>query len=303
MDEAQFKPGSLPPDKPDMMAMPSRDVLLSEETWSARAGGKMLLYLGPPLKQNIPTGLAREILARRRAWAAMWTYDYDCGRETPWFSLVCDIPDYNLEHIKKKTRYYVRKGLEACQFRRIDAFWLADHGYDTYARAATRYADSSVERRENWQARMRELSRRENFEFYGVFAGEQLAAYGIAILLGSVVNVGVAKFDPSLSDSYPMYVLYYGLAHHYLTERGMRYVDNGTRPILHDTNIGEFLYRLGWRPAYGRLRLHCRLPVRAAMLIARSLRRPLAMVLPASVGRTIETLLTADDLARATAPQ
>jgi hypothetical protein len=96
-----------------------------------------------------------------------------------------------------------------------------------------------------------------------------------------------------------MYGLYYTAAQHFLRS-GYRLIDNGTRPLIHETNICDFLESINWRRAYCRLGLYLtpwfRAGLAGAGLTERAWRRFLR---PAQVS-TLRGLLEAQAIARAT---
>ena len=83
-------------------------------------------------------------------------------------------------------------------------------------------------------------------ELMGVFADEKLVAYVTMFIYGQSLRIYASRFDPAYSKSYPMYPLYYTIATHYLNEKGCKEIDSGCRPLLHETNIGDFRLHLGW---------------------------------------------------------
>jgi hypothetical protein len=62
-----------------------------------------------------------------------------------------------------------------------------------------------------------------------------------------------AKSDPTSFKAHPNNALVYTFTHHYLRDRGLRYVTSGARPLLHRTNAQEFKERMGYRKVYSRL--------------------------------------------------
>ena len=63
----------------------------SDEVWSSKGGGKILTYRGDTyLKNKLDLDLVREFVCKKKAFGAMWTYDFDCDEESPWYNYVCD---------------------------------------------------------------------------------------------------------------------------------------------------------------------------------------------------------------------
>lgn len=272
----------------------------AEECWDGRASGKMLIYIGPHLKEDLDRRRARALLHRRRAYAALWSYDWDCGQQGPWYSVICDRPDYDLAIIESgNVRHKIRRCLKSCTVRPVDPAWMAENGFEVHAKAATRYEHYESPSPDEFSRWMRSLAQRPDVEVFGVFAGEKLVAYGVAATVGESVRVGSTKFDPDSSTLMPMYGLYYTLARHYL-QKGYRFVDNGSRPLMHQTSVDEFLERMGWRKAYCRLGLETTRTFGPLLFGLRGVRRWVGRLLPPRHLAMLDGLLLAREIARAT---
>lgn len=281
--------------------MISPDEMTSPSLWEARGiGGRFLLYTGPPTKGSLPRENVCRMARARHAWGAAWSYDWDCGVEGPWYSLVCDEPGYDLDKIKKKVRYYVRRGLEACTLRKLDAEWLAEYGYTCFSKAAARYQGVALPTHDRFRERMLALRDEPGWEIIGAFVADELAAYGIVRRFGRYLQVAVAKFDPGYAEAMPMYALYFTIARDSLASGDCDVVDNGSRPLRHDTNIEEFLLRLGWRKAYARLDLWLAWPMRISLSCIKACGPLCRMVMSKRLTTSLEGLLEADRLSQLT---
>jgi len=282
--------------------MNNDDLVFTEGAWRGAGGGKFLVYKGKHLRDNLDLDAVKKWVHKKGALGAIWSYDYDCGQEGPWYHYVCDTIDYDVDKIKKKVRYYVRRGLESCTVRPVECSWLADNGYDVYINAVSRYSGSVSSEpvdRESYRKEMRINSNKPNLEAIGVFVNKKLAAYATLFACGERVQIYTSQFDPAYSKTYPMYALYYTIAHDYL-KKGYKEIDNGSRPLLHETNIGAFLLRLGWRKAYCRLGIYFRRPFGFIIAIVRVFRGVCKFVLPKRKYARLESLLLARNIARIT---
>jgi len=282
--------------------MDETDFIFSDDAWGSRIGGKAIDYaLDEELRHDLNHDAVRKFIHEKNALLAMWTYDYDCGEEGPWYRFVCDIANYDIDKIKnKKGRYYVRRSLKNCTIRNVSYQWLADNAYEVYVSAGSRYSNFVPYPRKMFEKIKHKLSKEPGREAWGIFVDEKLVAYATVLIRGEKVYVAESKFDPSYSKFYPMYALYYAISHHYLNERGYRAIDNGSRPLLHDTNIGDFLLRLGWRKAYCRLGIYFTWRVRAVLIIARMFRKVGKLFLSSRQYAILESILWAQDIAKAT---
>lgn len=140
-------------------------------------------------------------------------------------------------------------------------------------------------------------------EAFGVFVDDKLVAYVTLFICGQSVRGDTAHFDPAYSRAYPMYALYYTITHHYLKKRGYKEVNRGSRPLMHETNVDDFLLRLGYRKAYCRLGIYLAWPVRAVLSLARIFRKVYKLILPSRYCAILDALILAQDAAKATSPK
>ncbi|MBN2445611.1 MAG: GNAT family N-acetyltransferase [Phycisphaerae bacterium] len=276
--------------------------VFSRANWSGRAHETMLLYVGPEhFTENLQQEAVKRMVRERRAWGAAWSYAWDCGVEGPWFTYVCDNPDYDLcEITSKSTRAYIRRGLHKCDVRQADLAWLAVHGYDTLSKSATRYQNYSLASRQSFNRHMNALAQEGDYECFGVWVKDKLAAYAITRVFAHNVLLASTKFDPAYSSARPMYALYFVVARHYLVERGLREVVGGWRELMHETNIGEFRVKMGWRKVYCRLGLYLVPWFRCALAAARVLRPVWGVILPTRHLAMLEGVFRALEIEKAT---
>ena len=264
--------------------------------------GKILLYFGPHLKYPIPRHLARKLIRTRGAHAAVYPYDWDNGIKGPQYSIICDTPSYNIESISSSnTRSKVRRGLKRCQTRRIEIEWLAENGYQVSRRARERYGNTIPPGDEDGFVRnVMKYAGRDDVRIYGVFVDDALAAFGWTFDRAAGVRMGPTVFDPTHSSSYPMYAMFYTIAHERLGDGSCQFIDNGMRPMSHETNIVEFLFSLGWRKAFTRLSLECSMRLRMAIIAAETSQPIWRLILLERHKKNIQSLVTMARIARQT---
>jgi len=270
--------------------------------WDIRGSSKLLTYIGPPLEKTLEPSAVRRFVHTKNAWGAMWSYDHDYTEQGSWYRCVCDIIDYDIKNIESKNaRHNVKRSLERCTFRKVDYQWLADAGYEVYVQASSRYKNFKVESQDVFKSKMLKNSNIPGAEAFGVFVDGKLVAYITLFICGQSVRGDIAHFDPAYSSSYPMFALYYNVTHHYLKADAYKEVDRGSRPLMHETNIDDFLLRLGYRKRYCRLGLYLAMPVRVVLSIARIFRKLYSHILPCRYCAILDGLLLAQDIAEETA--
>jgi hypothetical protein len=272
-----------------------------EDYWIIRGSRKLLSYTGPSLKKDLNLKDVKKFVNKMGTWGAMWNYDYDYTKDGPWYRCICDMPDYDIDKIdSKNARHNLRRSLKRCEVRPVDFAWLSDNGYDVYVKASGRYKNFKVKNRNEYSEELKRQSQVPGAEAFGAFSEDNLIAYITLFICEDSVRGDTAHFDPAYSKAYPMYALYHTVTYHYIRERDFKEVDRGTRPLMHETNIDDFLLRLGYRKSYCRLGFYVTRPVRYAMVIARMFRRLGKLVLSSRHYAILEGLFLAEDIARQT---
>jgi dTDP-4-amino-4,6-dideoxygalactose transaminase len=227
-----------------------------DEFWIPRGSKRILSYIGPPLDSIPEESALHKFLKRRKAFGAMWNYDGDYAAEGPWYRCICDIKGYSESSIQSaNVRHNLRRSLKRCVVKDVDSKWLADNGYQVYAKAAARFENHSIISEDEYRKQILAQFEYKNRKAVGVFVDNKFAAYATLIVCENTVFGDTAFFDPDHSNAYPMYALYFRIAQDFLAA-GFTAFDRGSKPLLHETGIDQFLLRLGFRFSYCRLGLY-----------------------------------------------
>ena len=185
---------------------------------------------------------------------ARWVSDWDCVKETDWWYIICDAP-YDFEKLSKKSRKNIRKSLENCEVQRIDALYNSDDLWRVFNEATTRYSNYEVTITED--SFKNQLKKIDNKVEY--WAGydrntRRMIGYKVCTVYDDWVDFTVSKYSADflklrVSDALNSVVLDY-----YLNQKNKRYVSNGTRSIVHDTNVQDYYQQhFNFRKAYCKL--------------------------------------------------
>ena len=71
---------------------------------------------------------------------ARWHSDWDCGYETNWWYIICDAP-FVFENLSRKSRKNIRKSLENCEVRVIEAKEWIDELWRVFQETTERYSN------------------------------------------------------------------------------------------------------------------------------------------------------------------
>lgn len=198
-----------------------------------------------PFFTTVSAGDAARLLKESGAWLLRYSSDTH-GKETRWWYVVCD--KYDPGALSQNTRSKLRRGLRRCAVEQVSPDWIAENGYACYASAFDRYQNAKPVAQREFRLRI-EQTRTGPFEFWGVFAGRDLAGYSECVIEGQSAATSVVKLDPSFLKDYSSYALLHTIVEEYVCKRGL-IVSNGNRNVLHDTAFQEFLLKLGFKKLF-----------------------------------------------------
>lgn len=276
--------------------------LLCDNNWVNRGNRLIKSYIGPYHKEIFNKNIIYRILMKYRVLALMWNYDFDYASEGEWYRCICDNKKYDeLCITSSNIRHNLHRSLKRCNVKHISLDWLSENGYDTYKNAASRYTNFKVDNIKRFKEK---INKRKRFNqiAYGAFVDNNLAAYAIVIITGKSMFGDEAYFDPRYSNAYPMYALYYTIAKEAMLN-GYSEFDRGTRPILHETNIDEFLVRLGYRISYCRLGVYYSFPLKITMRFLNAYPKLKDRLLVPKLSLAIDRLTLAQEIAKNTKSQ
>jgi len=229
-------------------------IFIDHEPWELR--NKILIPSKPPhLIQSFNRERIRETINEKNALLAHWTDNWN-EEKSEWWWTCCDQKSYDIENIKNTSgKRGIKKGLANCSIKRLEPDEFVNLTYNIFDKSILSYKLPPSHRLSflDYRNKIVEQSKYDGFELWGVFVKDKIASFATCLLVDNVVLLGSTKSDPDLHRYYPNNALFYHITKHYLNERGVLYITNGPRTLLHNTSINDFLIRIGYRQIYGRL--------------------------------------------------
>lgn len=209
-----------------------------------------------PLPVQVPQAEGHRLL--RKSGALFLRYFSSRSAEPTLFWYV-GCPDYDFDRLSGKMRTKIRRAYKDCEVRKLDALWIAEHGYGCYSAAFQRYRHNTPVSAEVFTAEHLDCATGP-FEFWGAFVDGKLASYAKCVVGRKFVTMVASKIDPAYASSLPSYALMDTVLRRYVLEGG-KHMNNGFRSIDHETNRQEFLLQFGYRREYCDLRIVYRRPM------------------------------------------
>lgn len=213
--------------------------------WVCRGSSLVIGRIGRPLKRMPSITDIYRTLFHERAIFALINIENSKGNS---YRCVFDDPGFDVESIKSSNaRKNLRRGLTRNDVRYIDVYCLLENGFNVYKSAVTRFKDYTPMNEDEFRNKILSDSQRDGFRAYGSFVGENLVAFMTVIDVDEIVFGDVAYFNPEYSNRYPMWGLYFTVARDCVVKRGFLEFDRGAKPLVHETNIDEFLLNIGFK--------------------------------------------------------
>jgi hypothetical protein len=215
----------------------------------------MVVPLGPAMfDYTISEDEARFLLSKfPKALLVRWTDGFNLSddykgieskSEEGWYAVICT-KFKDLEEYSSSDRNKIKKGLKNCEVKRVEADFIARNGFNIFVSAFERYKGVKKPSITEKEFRERVLKMRD-FEdivhYWGVFHKNNLIAYSENYIYDNIeVGYSTTKFHPDFLKLRPSEALIYEMNKYYLKDHKFKYVNDGFRNILHQTNIQDFL--------------------------------------------------------------
>ena len=227
---------------------------------------------------------------------ARWTSDFDCGYETEWWYTIIDKP-FNIMMLKSDYRRRIRVGLRNFSCRIIDS--------NTYAYEMARITKTDWEtypskyRPDTSIIELQKKYQDNKSIVWGAFDNEgELSAFQIIDDYNSYFSLGQGKSNPNKQKYQVNAALIASYLNYYAEDiKKGKYISNGTRNIIHETNFNEDLCKkYGFRKAYCKLNIKYRFPIGIFVRILFPLRKKINN--ETKIGNLILSVLKMEEICR-----
>lgn len=199
-----------------------------------------------------------DLLLRTRSYVARYPSTTQPG--LPGGAYVCTDRSYDLGHLTKRMRNYVRRGLEACTIRLLERNELEEQGLilnqDTDAKHG-RWRSEFCDPRE-WKKTMEAVFATRGAFAIGAFVGEQLASYEVGCVDSGWAYGLLQMSRRDLLDHHPNHALDFTFNQHVFADPAVEGVCIGPVPLRGNAGIHNYKLRMGFEvlPRQTVLRVH-----------------------------------------------
>ncbi len=193
---------------------------------------------------------------------ARWHSDWDCGYETNWWYIVCYTP-FEFERLSRKSRKNIRKALENCKVKKVNPCDCVEDLWRVFQEATERYSNfAQTTTRDSFASMIAKAP--DYWDFWGGYDKEnnRMIGYKICSVYEEWVDFTASKYSTEFLKLRVSDALNYTALDYYLNESGKKYVSNGTRSVVHETNVQDYYQEhFNFRKAFCKLHIKYRFPV------------------------------------------
>lgn len=208
------------------------------------------------------------------ALLARWQTEWDSVKETNWWYIICDAP-FDLNKLSKKSRKNIRKSLDNCDVKKIEVREFLDELWCVFQEASKRYKNYTVSMTKDDYCQD-QLSKPDNCEFWAGFDKEsgKMIGYKVVTVYDEWADFTISKYSTDYLKLRVSDALNYVTLNYYLNEQHKNYVSNGSRSIVHETNVQDYYEEhFNFRKAFCKLCIKYRFPFNIAVKILYPFRR------------------------------
>lgn len=229
-----------------------------EKYWNQYQGA-LIPVLPPHIPMEVGEEERLELIGKYKPYFIRWTTRWDCDGETGFWYVIKDHRE-ELAEYSSKIRNTIKKGIHLFEARIISREFLKNAGYEIYIRAFSRYHTTQKPMTEvDFHLQIEQLFDIGEWEFWGVFEKStgNFAGYSMNWIYEQSCEYKTIKTDPAYLKDSSNYLLIHAMNKHYLNDRQFLYVNDGSRSLLHESNIQEFLQnKFHFRKAFCQLHIH-----------------------------------------------
>ena len=155
---------------------------------------------------------------------------------------------YTLQKLQKRTRNFVRRGLESCQIRQVERSELLTQGLDLNLDTMARHGRMRPEFGDpkTWARTVEAVYATQGSECWGAFVGDQLASYVMSCQDVGWEHLLIQMSRTELLKSYPNHAIDYFLIERAMANPEIHGVCLGSLPLRQGEGLHNYKVRMGY---------------------------------------------------------
>jgi hypothetical protein len=174
----------------------------------------------------------RELWRTRRVAVVRYPTDVRSALGQSSYMFVVRNKEYDLEGLSSNTRSHTRRGLKNCTVRQVDFPFLAHEGLSLHVSTLNRQGyDIPATIKEYWERICLVAGETPDFEAWGAFVGDQLAALAIGFVIEDCYQVSTVRSQKELLKYYPNNALIFEITRQAIERSEIKLVSYGVESL------------------------------------------------------------------------
>ena len=194
-----------------------------------------------PVKSKHDYNLVLKSLPKTIFFLRVSTKLLDSDKSVQWYYIMQDKP-LEIEDLSSNTRKLLRRSLRKFSYGIYDIFSLIDDTYKIYV-SGSNFFGNIPSSKNDFITQIEHEKKFDflNIEYFGVYLDDKLVGYSKNYVNNLKVFYESSFVLEEFRSQYINYGLFFKMNQHYINNNSFNYTTNGSRNILHETNIQNFL--------------------------------------------------------------
>lgn len=225
-----------------------RRVVEADGVWWANVDIDSRYFVSLPDQMCVNTSRENVHALLRRAGGLLARYPTRQQAGLPCGAYVVQDRAYTLQKLQKRTRNFVRRGLESCQVRRVERSELLTQGLEVNLDTMARHGRMRPEFGDpkTWARTVEAVYVTKGAECWGAFVGDRLASYVMSCRDSNWEHLLIQMSRTGLLKSFPNHAIDYFLIERAMAIPGIHGVCLGSLPLCPGEGLHNYKMRMGY---------------------------------------------------------
>jgi len=214
---------------------------------------------------------------------------------TNWWNIVCRHYDFN--SVSSNTRSKIRRGTRRLEIEQVSPDWLCRQGYECHVKCYQRYKHALPKSKKEFESFLHSLREQSIFNVWACSKKGELLGYIICLVESNGVFMHTIDITPAGLHDYAAYAMIHRILEYYVNEKGLP-VSNGSRSIAHETDMQDFLRKLGFEREYAELHIIYRPDIKLIVSLLYPFRNILKFMNRIPLINKVSSVLFQEEIAR-----
>lgn len=278
----------------DFLMSQGETVLEVEGVHWMKYHGALIAAAAMPVYVDLVYDDAAQIVKKSKALFLRYTTG-PMTTPTNWWNIVCRQYDFN--SVSSNTRSKIRRGTRRLEIEKVSPDWLSKQGYECHVKCYQRYKHALPKSKKAFESFLYSMREQSIFDIWACSNNNELLGYIICLVENNGVFMHTIDITPAGLSDYAAYAMIHHILEYYVNEKGLP-VSNGSRSIVHETDMQDFLRKLGFEREYAELHVIYRPDIKLVVCLLFPFRNVLKLFNRISLINKMTSVLFQEEIVR-----